>query len=194
MPLVLLKILKKGEDSDGNTEYNPVFQFKTANNEVVIIYDNKWSGNKAWSIGDKVMIAYNPDYPKEAKVMTFYRILERRCFFYAYHCRLQYMVLGIMLWRGFLGSGGLVIIRVFPFCKEYLELLYLLRKYKITGKYQYGMTGQVSNLFIKDLVALQALLSKIVHLLVRTVLFAPIRAWTWLDNVRTYFYFLLTLL
>ena len=69
-----VKDLKKGEDSDGNTEYNPVFQFKTANNEVVIINDNKWSGNKAWSKGDKVMIAYNPHYPKEAKVMTYNRI------------------------------------------------------------------------------------------------------------------------
>ena len=76
-----VKDLKKGEDSDGNTEYNPVFQFKTANNEVVIINDNKWSGNKAWSIGDKVMIAYNPDYPKEAKVMTYYRIFGKAMLF-----------------------------------------------------------------------------------------------------------------
>lgn len=58
------------KDSDGDS-YTPIFEFTTDDGLKMTIDYPISSSPAGWSIGEEAMVAYDPERPGEAKVMTF---------------------------------------------------------------------------------------------------------------------------
>jgi len=64
--------LEHSKDSDGDDVYKPTFKFMTKQNQE-IEYRYSFSTKPAsWTIGDKTTIAYDPNHPTDAKVLTYF--------------------------------------------------------------------------------------------------------------------------
>jgi hypothetical protein len=65
--------LEKINNSDGHT-FKPVFKFKTSLNQDIIYSHIASSNPPAWSVGEEATIAYNPNNPSSAKLLTYFGI------------------------------------------------------------------------------------------------------------------------
>ncbi|RYZ37044.1 MAG: DUF3592 domain-containing protein [Sphingobacteriales bacterium] len=58
-------------DSDGNT-YKPIFQYKTSTGQEFIYRKSASSSPASWQTGEQTTIAYNPNDPGEARILTYF--------------------------------------------------------------------------------------------------------------------------
>lgn len=59
------------EDSEGTT-YKPVYKFKTLAGEEYLCRPNFSSSPASWSIGEETLIAYNPQDPADARLLSYF--------------------------------------------------------------------------------------------------------------------------
>ena len=63
--------LEKVAGSDGDT-FKPIFKFKTALNQEIIYRHISSSNPPGWKIGEEVTIAYDPNNPSVARLLTYF--------------------------------------------------------------------------------------------------------------------------
>ena len=65
--------MEKIDNSDGDS-FKPIFKFKTNLNQDIIYSHIASSNPPAWSVGEEAIIAYNPNNPSSAKLLTYFGI------------------------------------------------------------------------------------------------------------------------
>lgn len=63
--------LERIKNKDGAT-YKPIFKFKTKTNQEVIYRHFSSSSPPSWDIGEEATIAYDPNNPTTAKLLTYF--------------------------------------------------------------------------------------------------------------------------
>ena len=63
--------LERISDSDGTT-YKPVFKFNAATGPEVIYKQSSSSNPPGWDVGEEATIAYDPNNPNEARLLTYF--------------------------------------------------------------------------------------------------------------------------
>lgn len=59
-------------DGTDGTTYKPIFKFKTNTNQEVIYRHISSSSPANWDVGEVATIAYDPNNPKKAKLLTYF--------------------------------------------------------------------------------------------------------------------------
>ena len=63
--------MERISDSDGST-YKPIFKFKAATGQEVIFKSSSSSNPPSWKVGEEATIAYDPNDPGEARLLTYF--------------------------------------------------------------------------------------------------------------------------
>lgn len=63
--------IEKSSDSDGDS-YTPIFRFYTAMNQEMTYRPSFSSNPPGWEIGEETTIAYDPDDPVNARLLTYW--------------------------------------------------------------------------------------------------------------------------
>ncbi len=64
--------LERVNDSDGKDSFKPIFKFTTSRKEEIFFTYNISSSPPDWMVGDEEMIAYDPNNPTSAKLLTYF--------------------------------------------------------------------------------------------------------------------------
>jgi hypothetical protein len=64
--------LAQWKNSEGTTQYKPIFKYKTSLNQELIYRHNFSTNPPAWEIGDEALIAYDPNKPSVARLVTYF--------------------------------------------------------------------------------------------------------------------------
>jgi hypothetical protein len=66
--------LKRGNDSDGDITFAPVFDFKAEDGKNYTVESNSYSSPPGFEVGQEVTVFYSPALPTDAKINTFWQL------------------------------------------------------------------------------------------------------------------------